>query len=103
MNTFERFGKEAAAVFSGCGIFVILIRTRAELEQALANKDRLEDEYVILILKDSDPFLMRQALKLYPRYLSYMKNDYEDIFYVLKKLKSKIENRIKGDYNDSDD
>ena len=98
----DMFVKASETVFAGRGIFLILIRTTDELEQILEHKERLDDESVILVLPDSDVGMMRQALKLYPRYLSYMKSDYQDIFFVLEKMITKIKNRIEGEYNDPD-
>ncbi len=93
----KEFAVAIQKIYLDCEIIVILVRNRDELVQVLKQEANLKELSTILILPDSDSYTLHQALKLYPRYLSYIQNDYQDIFFVLEKMISKIENRIKGE------
>ena len=86
-------------VLSGYGIVLMLLRSRREINAMTPLRDRLRDHSVILILDNSDEDLTHEALKLYPRYTSCLKTDYQDIFLVLGKMITKIENTIRREEN----
>ncbi len=80
----------------GSGILLILIRSQEELEKIFQITERLKDHSTILVLDDSTDDLTQKALQLYPRYTSYIKDDYEDIYLVLEKMIAKMQKAIKG-------
>lgn len=83
----------------GFGIVLILVRDGNELTDILKMSKKLKDHSVILILDNSIEDLTHQYLKLYPRYTSYIKDDYTDVFLVLEKMITKIQNLFKGGAN----
>jgi len=86
----------------GLGIVLIVARNKNELNEILQIRQRLKDHSVILILDNSIEDLTHNALQLYPRYTSYFKDDYTDVFLVIKKMITKIQKNIKGEQNGRD-
>jgi len=76
------FSSAIEKMWSGHGILLILVRDRDELDKIINQKDRLHVQDTILVLPDSNTYLMQRALKIYPRYLSYFQNDYQDVFLI---------------------
>lgn len=99
-QTIETLMQVSHRFFQGHCIFLVRVKNMEELESIVTKKSVFKDDPVILILPDSANGMVHQALKLYPRYLSYIKNDYQDVFFVLEKMITKIENRIIGEDND---
>ena len=80
----------------GYGVLLIMTRDTNELDEILRMSSRLKDHSIILILDNSLNDLTHRALKLYPRYTSYIKKDYEDVVLVLEKMMPKIKNTVEG-------
>lgn len=93
----DDFQIEIRDMLLGCGIILIVIRDRHELEQIQNISRQLEGHQFILILDPSIEELTYQALKLFPRYSSYLKDNYKDVFLVLERMITNIEK--KGDLN----
>jgi hypothetical protein len=96
------FSIAVRGILFGLDIVLIVARNKNELNEILQIRQKLKDHSVILILDDSIDDLTHSALQLYPRYTSYIKNEYSDIFLVLKKMITKIQNNIKGGQNGRD-
>lgn len=77
-------------VLFGLGIILILIRSDKEMKRILDLRQKLKDHDIILILEESEIQGMQEPLDLYPRYISYIKDDYGDVIQVLEKMIMKI-------------
>jgi len=101
-SSLNDFSRCVGKILYGHGIIVILVRDGRELNNILTLKACLQQhKSIILILPDADTALMQESARLYPRYTSYIKNDYHDIFLVLEKMIIKMKKRIKGEENGS--
>ena len=71
----------------GGTIFLIFLHDLAELNEVTKLKNRLKHfKSTILILPDMDLMTLRTALQLYPRYVSYAKENYTDVYSVIDKM-----------------
>lgn len=95
----EKFSVAVRDMLFGLGIIVIIARNKKELDEVCQIRSRLKDHSIILILDNSIDDLTHQALKLYPRYTSYIKDDHTDTYLVLEKMITNIQNKIKGGRN----
>lgn len=97
-RTVKDFSLIIRKMLYGYGIILILVRDEHELKEILKLKTRLQEhQSIILILPDSNKRMMQESSTLYPRYTSYIKDEYNDVFLVLEKMINKIEKRIKGE------
>ncbi len=67
-------------------IIVFLISSVEELDFLNANKARLFNSRIILILPDQRDDLISKGLLLYPRYIAHMSRDFKDVSSVLNKM-----------------
>ena len=65
---------------------VLVAATHQELETFLALQALLDDVRIILILPDRDRETVSKGHKLYPRFLSYIDSDFNDVTAVLGKM-----------------
>ena len=86
----EHFSDEILQILSGMGIILILIRDKKELDRILQLHPILSSHDIILILSEGDSETMQKGLDLYPRYISYVKEEYSDVFQVIEKMMIKI-------------
>ena len=72
----------------GCrdAIAVLLAASAKELVDFLFIRDLLSDVRIILIVPDRDDATISRGHKLYPRFLSYMDTDFNDVASVLGKM-----------------
>lgn len=96
-NTLSQFSAVLKRMYFRASIILILVRDNEELNNLFDIRDDLADQSLILVLPNTHNGIMRQGLRLYPRYISYMKDEYQDVFYVLEKMIGKIQQRIKGE------
>ncbi|WP_022663944.1 hypothetical protein [Desulfospira joergensenii] len=96
-STIKAFSDGILGMLFGLGIILILIRDNRELEKILQLLQILKDHDIILILDESGVKGMQKSLDLYPRYISYIKDDYTDVFQVMEKMAIKIKRGKKND------
>jgi hypothetical protein len=76
----------------GYAFLVLLAESRGELDMISSMGSLLRDIRHIVIVPDRKPKTVAEALKLYPRYLSYADGDFHDVSLVaarmLERLKS---------------
>ena len=68
------------------GIALLTARTKQDLEDLVALRELLSDIRVILILPDRDHDTISKAHALYPRFLSYIDRDFDEVKAVLSKM-----------------
>ena len=61
--------------------------------------ERFKDHSTIVILADDIDDMDQQAIRLYPRYTTFIKNEYNDVSQVLNKMIHNLENKFKGERN----
>lgn len=93
------FSHKVTELLYGFGIIVIVIRDKNELSQIYQISERIKDHSSILILADSIDDMAQKAIRLYPRYTTFIKNEYSDVSQVLGKMIHNIENKTKGESN----
>ena len=89
-STTKELSDKILEMLFGRGIILILIRDNQEMERVFLLQQKLKDHAIVLILEESEIYGMQQSLDLYPRYISYIKDDYTDVFQVLNKMILKI-------------
>jgi hypothetical protein len=67
-------------------IMVLLTTTRKELSEILSIKDLFHDIRIILILPDCDGATLSMGHTLYPRFISYIDSDFEDVAVALSNI-----------------
>lgn len=77
-------------------IAILFIGSKEELNEIVECKNLFSDLQVILILPDQEDDTEKIALKLHPKYFSYIAPDYSEISAVVKKMLSK--KSIPGNY-----
>ena len=98
-HNIDDFSLAVRDILFGHGIVLIVARNKAELKQISQLNERIKDHSIILILDNSLDDLIHEALRFYPRYTSYIKDDYTDINLVLEKMFTNIQNKLKGEEN----
>ena len=93
------FSNTLADVLFGYGIVLIVIRDKNELNNFYQISERLKDHSTIVILSDDIDDMAQEAIRLYPRYTTFIKNEYNDVSQVLFKMINNIENKTKGESN----
>ncbi len=78
-------------------ILLILLENENDHTQIQGLKDILDGHPLILILPDTEEAVMARGMSLYPRYMSYLKDDYQDVYDVLERMIRKIRYQIKGE------
>jgi hypothetical protein len=79
-------------------IVLLSATSKQELQQIVALKELLSDTRIILILPDGDQDTISMAHKLYPRFLSYIDSNFDDVKEVVSKM---VENMNRGEnYSD---
>jgi len=68
------------------GIALLTAKTKKDLEDLVALRELLSDIRVILILPDRDHDTISMAHALYPRFLSYIDRDFDEVKAVLSKM-----------------
>jgi hypothetical protein len=76
-------------------ITVLLTTTRQELSEILLIKDLFQDIRIILILPDGDSETLSMGHTLYPRFISYIDSDFEDVAVALSKMTGYMESQQK--------
>ena len=77
------------------GIAIILTASKEELLEILSIRDLLRHMRIILILPDRKETTISKGHTLYPRFLSYMDSDFEEVGAVLAKMLKNMDS--KGD------
>lgn len=88
--TVKALSEHILQILFGLGIILILIRSDKEMKRVLELRQKLKDHDILLILEESEIQGMQETLDLYPRYISYIKDDYTDVIQVLEKMIMKI-------------
>jgi hypothetical protein len=68
------------------GIALLTAKTKQDLEDLVALRELLADIRVILILPDRDHDTISKAHALYPRFLTYIDRDFDEVKAVLSKM-----------------
>ena len=68
------------------GIALLTAKTKQDLEDLVALRELLSDIRVILILPDRDHDTISKAHALYPRFLTYIDRDFDEVKAVLSKM-----------------
>ncbi len=102
-KTMDDLSMASLKTLFGLGIIVIIARDTQELTEIFNLREKLKDHLIILILGNTKDAMIQKSLTLYPRYMSYMGEDYTDIFIVLEKMLSKIQKQNKGEKNEAVD
>ncbi len=67
-------------------VVVLLAADRKDLVELLSISNSLNDIRIILVLPDGDNEIVSLGHKLYPRFVSYMDSNFEDVAAVLNKM-----------------
>ena len=78
-------------------IYVLLADSKNRLKEINQLIDLLEDKRIILILPDASNTTLSMAHHLYPRFLTYINNTYDDLCAVLIKMMNREKLNNKGD------
>ncbi|MBA3031206.1 MAG: hypothetical protein FP816_20660 [Desulfobacteraceae bacterium] len=84
-------------------ILVLLVQKKQDLSDLLLIRNHIIGHRVIMVLPDQEPDTLSKAHLLYPRFLTYMDSDFEDLNAVLGKMihyidiNSKIRNVLKAE------
>jgi hypothetical protein len=78
-------------------IYVLLADSKNRLKEINQLIDLLEDKRIILILPDASKTNLSMAHHLYPRFLTYINNTYDDLCAVLIKMINREKLNNKGD------
>jgi len=78
-------------------ILLVLLENEDDHMEIQGLKKILDGHHVILILPDTGDAVMARGMSLYPRYMSYLKDDYHDVYGVLEKMIAKIRDQKKGE------
>lgn len=70
-------------------VTVILVASRHELEKIVQYAELLYDQKIVLVLPDRALQTLSMAHGLYPRFISYMDGNLQDVTSVLRKLISR--------------
>lgn len=65
---------------------ILLAASRKELSEILKIKDLLLNNRIIIILPDGETATLSMAHELYPRFISYIDSDFEDVAIALNKI-----------------
>lgn len=90
-HQFKNFETSIRDILLSPGLFLILIRDQKELNEIIRISDKLKDHSVILVFDEPVEDLTQKALQLYPRYISYIKDGYKDLFSVIEKMITRIQ------------
>ena len=93
------FEGAVASSLYGQVIFLILLENENDQREIQGLRNILDGHNIILILPDTEDAVMIRGMSLYPRYMSYLKDDYRDVYDVLEKMITKIRNQRKGKDN----
>lgn len=96
-NTISEFSNTLKDILFGRGIVLVVIRNKNELNGIYQMSERLKDHSIIVILAERIDEMSQHAIRLYPRYTTYIKDDYNDVSQVLERMIKNIENKIKGE------
>ena len=72
-------------------ISILLIANREELDKILSIEKLLNGLKTIVIIPDRKPMTISAALKLHPRYMTYVDGDFNDITLVLNHMLGKLQ------------
>ena len=67
---------------------VLMVANKEELLELLTIQKMFEDTKIIFVLPDSSETLIQSALKLYPRYITYIGQSFTALTEVLMKMRS---------------
>jgi hypothetical protein len=84
-HTIHGITKRAHRLPREIDLAVLFAQSLKRLAELIVLKDFFEDIRIILILPDLKKNTISQAFKLYPRYVSHAKSDFEDVAAILEK------------------
>ena len=67
-------------------ILVLLVQKKQDLSDLLLIRNHIIGHRVIMVVPDQEPDTLSKAHLLYPRFLTYMDSDFEDLNAVLDKM-----------------
>ena len=85
-TSFSSLSKRFSRPFRHSNIFVLVAADRKELQKILSLRVYLLDMPVVLILPDGEKDTFKQGHSLYPRFISYLENNFDDVTAVLEKM-----------------
>ena len=92
--------KRLASILSRPGVHpevvVLLASTRGDLDAVGAIHSLLSEARVVIVLPDMEEDTLARAHKLFPRFLSYMESDFQDVAAVVVKVLSLLKPPIPG-------
>ncbi|WP_321494291.1 hypothetical protein [uncultured Desulfobacter sp.] len=98
-STTVELSDHLTSLLYGLCVVLVVARSQHELSQIYQLKEKLKDRLIILILDSSIDDTAPEAIRLYPRYMTHTKRDYNDILLILNKMVSNIKFKIKGGRN----
>ena len=85
-TSFDSLSKRFSTPFRKANIFVLVAADRKELEKIVALRPYLLDMPVVLILPDWEKSTFKEGHALYPRFVTYLESNFDDVTAVLKKM-----------------
>ncbi len=70
-------------------VYILLVDSKSRLMELALLNNLTEDKNLILILPDDSKETMRLAMYLYPRFVTGISDDYEDLHQVLEQMSGK--------------
>jgi hypothetical protein len=90
-KTIDKLQDHLQNVYSFIAV-VLQVANKEELLELLTIQEIFKNTKIVLVLPDSSKTLIKQALKLYPRYMTHGENGFEEIVSVLRKICSTSNN-----------
>jgi hypothetical protein len=87
-NNFEELKKkiEKHPSFFEEEIYILLVESKKRLMELTDLESRINGKQIVLIIPDESEYMMRAAVKLYPRFITRIGGNFDDLFRVLKKM-----------------
>ncbi len=89
-NNIKAFLKRFHVPKNNLDLMLLLIGNQKDLEDLITIKELFFDIPIILVLPDRKKMTVREGLKFFPRYISYMDSKQRDVEEVLKKIHSNM-------------
>lgn len=84
--SFKSFFDLMRSKVAGHIIIVFMISSLEELDHLSANRQHLKNATYVFILIEDNPSMISTALSLYPRYIAFIQDGFDDVCMVLAKL-----------------
>ena len=78
-------------------LLVMRIDSPEDVEWLVANRDRFDGRFLILILPGQDRHLFGRCCLLFPRFVTYAQSDFSDLAAVIEQQCRKLQNAAAGE------